>query len=141
VHAVIFGQRDDLLEEAHDRLAKFPERYYQKVYGENDGGGTSVLYLSKIPFEKLGLPDLGDEPVPHLSTTLQRALYKSFIAPVTLYALLGVVIWRNRSANAKLDPFDPIDPIDQFERFEEIELAEQVDREERTDRIKPKGWK
>jgi Fe-S-cluster-containing dehydrogenase component len=96
--AVIFGGLEDLKANARRRLAAEPGRYYPKVYGETDGGGTQVLYLSAagIPFEKLGLPDLGDKPVPELSETLQHAIYRGFIAPVVLYGALGVVIYRNR---------------------------------------------
>ena len=96
--AVIFGRLEELKADARRRLAAEPGRYYPKVYGETDGGGTQVLYLSAagIPFEKLGLPDLGDKAVPELSETLQHAIYKGFIAPVVLYGALGVVIYRNR---------------------------------------------
>jgi hypothetical protein len=57
-----------------------------------------VLYLSAagIPFEKLGLPELGDQPLPELSETLQHAIYQGFVAPVVLYGALGLVIYRNR---------------------------------------------
>lgn len=96
--AVIFGRLDDLLADAKGRLAADPARYYPKVYGETDGGGTQVLYLSAagVPFEKLGLPDLGDQPVPELSESLQHAVYQGFVAPVILYGALGLVIYRNR---------------------------------------------
>ncbi len=96
--AVIFGRLEELKADARRRLAAEPGRYYPKVYGVTDGGGTQVLYLSAagIPFEKLGLPDLGDKAVPELSETLQHAIYKGFIAPVVLYGALGVVIYRNR---------------------------------------------
>jgi Fe-S-cluster-containing dehydrogenase component len=96
--AVIFGKLDELKADAGRRLAADPGRYYPKVYGETDGGGTQVLYLSAagIPFEKLGLPDLGDQPVPELSESLQHAVYQGFIAPAVLYGALGLVIYRNR---------------------------------------------
>jgi Fe-S-cluster-containing dehydrogenase component len=96
--AVIFGKLEELKADARGRLAAEPGRYYPKVYGETDGGGTQVLYLSAagIPFEKLGLPDLGDQPVPELSESLQHAVYQGFIAPAVLYGALGLVIFRNR---------------------------------------------
>src|SRR5262245_5467731 len=94
--AVIFGKRDELLAEAKRRIAASPETYVPKVYGEDDAGGTQVLYISHLPFEKLGLPDLGTQPVPNLVRTVQHGVYKGFIAPVALYAVLGAVILRNR---------------------------------------------
>jgi len=96
--AVIFGPVDRLLADARGRLQREPVRYHPKVYGEKDVGGTQVLYLSAagIPFEKLGLPALGDQPVPEFTESLQHAIYQGFIAPVVLYSALGLVMYRNR---------------------------------------------
>ncbi len=96
--AVIFGKYTDLLADAKGRIAREPSRYEPKVYGEKDAGGTQVLYLSAagVPFEALGLPDLGTKGVPDLSETVQHGIYQGFIAPVALYAVLGVVLFRNR---------------------------------------------
>ncbi len=55
-----------------------------------------MLYLSHLPFEKLGFPPLTDEPAPSLARSIQHGVYKGFIAPVALYAALGVVMLRNR---------------------------------------------
>ena len=62
-----FGTRDDMLQEAHKRISERPGKYVDHVYGENEAGGTSVLYLSQVPFEKLGFPKLGNKPYPALS--------------------------------------------------------------------------
>jgi hypothetical protein len=93
---VIFGKRSDLLREAKRRIAAEPSRYVAKVYGETDGGGAQVLYLSHVPFEKLGLPVLGDTPAPSKARNVQRSVYHNFIAPLVLYGVLGAVTWRNR---------------------------------------------
>jgi Fe-S-cluster-containing dehydrogenase component len=94
--AVIFGKREDLLREAHQRLDAQPNVYVQKVYGEHDGGGTQCLYISHVPFDKIGLPELSDESTPTLQRTIQHSIYKGFLAPVGLYGLLGAVMLRNR---------------------------------------------
>lgn len=65
--ALIWGHRGELITEAEKRLAAEPGRYLQHIYGKNDGGGTSVMYISHVPFDKLGLPQLKDEPIPQLS--------------------------------------------------------------------------
>ena len=59
--ALVFGGREELLAEAHRRIEAEPEQYNAKVYGEYDGGGTSVLYLAKegVCFAEMGLPELG----------------------------------------------------------------------------------
>ena len=94
--AVIFGKRSDLLREARRRIAAEPDRYLPKVYGETDGGGTQVLYLSHVPFEDLGFRFSHEQPVPEIQQTVQHGIYKGFVGPIALYALLGAVMFRNR---------------------------------------------
>jgi Fe-S-cluster-containing dehydrogenase component len=94
--AVVYGTREDLLREAHRRLADQPNVYVQKVYGEHDGGGTQCLYISHVPFDKIGLPALTEESTPMLQRTIQHSIYKGFAAPAVLYGLLGAVMVRNR---------------------------------------------
>jgi formate dehydrogenase iron-sulfur subunit len=66
--AIVFGNRDELLAEAHRQIRAEPEKYIQKVYGEHEVGGTSVLYVSDIPLDFLGLRgDPGQEPLPDLT--------------------------------------------------------------------------
>jgi formate dehydrogenase beta subunit len=99
--AVIFGKRADLLREAHRRIAENPDFYINKVYGETEAGGTQVLYLSHVPFEKLGLPTFVDDTsVPHTARRIQHGVYKGFIAPVALYGVLAAVMVRNRKKDA-----------------------------------------
>jgi len=102
--AVIFGKRSALLAEAKRRIRENPGKYQPKVYGETDAGGTQVLYLAAVPFENLGLPKAGDEPLPSATVTVQRAVYRGFIAPIALYAVLGGVLFRNRKKNAEEQP-------------------------------------
>lgn len=94
--AVIYGTREELLAEARLRLAASPERYVPRIYGETEGGGTQVLYLSHVPFESLGLPKLPDEPVPEVQKAIQHGIYQGFVTPILLYGFLGAVILRNR---------------------------------------------
>ncbi|MBN1347010.1 MAG: 4Fe-4S dicluster domain-containing protein [Phycisphaerae bacterium] len=49
-----FGKRSELLEAAKERIARHPDRYVHHVYGEEEVGGTSWLYLSPVPFEEVG---------------------------------------------------------------------------------------
>ena len=98
--AVIYGKRTELLAEAKRRMEAHPQRYVPRVYGERDGGGTQVLYLSHVPFEKIGLPALGEEGVPRTMRSVQHGIYQGFVAPVALYVALGAVMVRNRRATA-----------------------------------------
>ena len=66
--ATLFGDRDELLEEAHKRIRENPDDYVDHVYGEKEVGGTSVLLLSNVPFGTLGFPsNLLEEPLPQLT--------------------------------------------------------------------------
>jgi formate dehydrogenase beta subunit len=94
--AVTFGKRGELLSEARRRLAARPDAYQAKIFGESDGGGTNVLYLSPVPFTTVGLPALGPEPAPALSENIQHGIYQGFVAPLALLGALSVVTWRNR---------------------------------------------
>jgi formate dehydrogenase iron-sulfur subunit len=65
--ALKFGERADLITEAHARIQAHPGRYVDHIYGETENGGTSYLILSHTPFENLGLPNLGSKPVKDVS--------------------------------------------------------------------------
>ena len=95
--ALRFGEREEMLEEARRRIAARPDRYVDHVYGEHEAGGTSVLYLSRLPFEKLGFPALGPEPYPASSKIALGAVPPAVMA---LGGLLGAAyaFFRRRSA-------------------------------------------
>ncbi len=66
--ATIFGDREELIQEARKRIKDDPDLYVDHIYGEKEAGGTSVLMLSSVPFESLGFPaNLGDRPLPELT--------------------------------------------------------------------------
>lgn len=68
VQASVFGERDELLKEAEKRVREAPSKYFPRVFGKEEVGGTSVLYLSAVPFEQLGLPaNLPHDPMPLLT--------------------------------------------------------------------------
>jgi Fe-S-cluster-containing dehydrogenase component len=96
--AIIYGKREELLAQAKQKLAANPKRYQPSVYGEKEGGGTQVLYLSPagIGFRQLGLPDLPERSSAEFSQTISHAPYLSGITPVALYAAMAFVINRNQ---------------------------------------------
>jgi len=66
--ATLFGERDDLLRQAKARIAGDRERYVDHIYGEDEAGGTSVMMLAGVPFERLGLPtDVPRQSLPMLT--------------------------------------------------------------------------
>jgi formate dehydrogenase iron-sulfur subunit len=66
--ATKFGERDDLIQEAQQRIRDNPGKYVDHVYGLTEVGGTSVLLLSSVPFEQFGYrTDLSKDPLPILT--------------------------------------------------------------------------
>jgi formate dehydrogenase beta subunit len=93
--AVIFGKREDLLGDAHRRIAQAPGKYFEnRVYGEVDGGGTQSLYLSHVSFAKLGLPTLGKRSVASGVREVQENIYQHGVTPIAVYAALVAVTHR-----------------------------------------------
>jgi formate dehydrogenase iron-sulfur subunit len=92
-----FGTRDELLAEAHKRIADNPKKYVDHVYGEHEAGGTSVIYLSSVPFAKLGFPDVGMKSYPAFT---KKALHAVPPAVMALGAVLGMAysVFRKRVA-------------------------------------------
>jgi formate dehydrogenase iron-sulfur subunit len=86
--ALVYGTRDEMLAEAHKRIAARPDKYVDHVYGEKELGGTSVLYISKVPFEKLGFPTYGEKPFPAFTKTALGAVPPAVIG---VGAMLGAL--------------------------------------------------
>lgn len=90
--AILFGRRADLLAEAWRRIGS-DDRYVRHVYGEHEAGGTSVLYVSDVSFEQLGLPTgVSTDPLPTYTWEVSRLL------PPIAAGFAGVIValWARR---------------------------------------------
>jgi hypothetical protein len=65
-------------------------KYVQHVYGEKEYGGTQVLKLSGVTFEKVGMPNLPPYSSAATSETIQHTLYGGLLMPI---AVLGALTW------------------------------------------------
>ncbi|KPK62330.1 MAG: hypothetical protein AMS21_07790 [Gemmatimonas sp. SG8_38_2] len=89
--ALLFGQRDELLAEAHRRIEENSRRYVDHVFGETEVGGTSVLYLADISLGFLAWSEhLGERDLPQLSWA---SLKKVPGVAVGVGALMGGIFW------------------------------------------------
>ena len=94
--ALKFGKRDELIAEARERITAEPDKYIDHIYGEKEAGGTSWLYISPVPLEKMGFPALGPKPI---TINAQRAV--SSVPPVLLgvSAAMAGFCWLTRRRN------------------------------------------
>jgi formate dehydrogenase iron-sulfur subunit len=101
--ATKFGDRDALIREAYERIAAEPGRYVEKVYGLEEAGGTSMLYLSAVPFEQLGfVTTLHKGPLPELTENVLGKLP----GVVTIGGVLLFGVWwitQRRAEVARLE--------------------------------------
>jgi formate dehydrogenase iron-sulfur subunit len=89
--ATKFGERDELLAEAQQRLRENPGNYVNHIYGAEEVGGTSVLLLSSVDFEEFGYrTDLPKDPLPERTFAVQSRIPEF----VPLWAsVLGGIWW------------------------------------------------
>lgn len=81
----------------HDQsphVAKTPN-YVQHVYGDKEVGGTQVIRLSAVPFEKMGLRTLPERSFAAQSETIQHTLYTGMALPIAFLGVLGFIAKRN----------------------------------------------
>lgn len=117
--ATLYGKVKDLHEEAKRRVAlkpgqetKFPRgninthdqsshtakaaAYLPQIYGEKELGGTQMMKLSAVPFEKLGMPKLPERSYAATSETMQHTLYgNALVLPLVFLGALTYVAKRN----------------------------------------------
>lgn len=90
--ATKFGERDDLIREAKQRIRSDP-KYIDRIYGLNELGGTSVLIISDENPEQYGYPasaKIGETPMPEYTGRIMERI-PDFIPLWTL--VLGGIYW------------------------------------------------
>ena len=91
--ATLFGTREAMLAEARKRLLAEPKKYAQKVWGEREVGGTSVLLIADIPLDFLARnqgQSLDDRPLPDMTWAALKAVPFEFIG---MGAIMGGIYW------------------------------------------------
>jgi len=123
--ATLFGTREQLLAEAKKRLAlkqgdsynyprgdiSKPDNYHEKVipdyqqhvWGEKEAGGTNVMHISAVPFDKLGMPPLEERSAASVAETVQHGLYNYLALPAIALAGLSYVVNKNIDEDAEGD--------------------------------------
>ncbi len=93
--ALQFGKRTELVELAKERLYAPGSTYVRHIFGEHEVGGTSWMYITDIPFEKLGLPtELGT--VAYSSLTQASLAAVPFVLTLWPPLLMGIYNFSKR---------------------------------------------
>jgi formate dehydrogenase iron-sulfur subunit len=88
--STITGERDAMIAEAKKRLAEKPGEYYQRIYGLEEAGGTSVLVIAAVPFEQIGYSTVAKAALPQFTwSALQHVPDVAVMGSV----LMGGIYW------------------------------------------------
>ena len=114
--ASLFGKVADLNVETRRRLQMVPGTIYEypvtsidsgvthsypapeyipHVYGEDELGGTQVMYMSAVGFDKFALPAFPKESFVSMSSGIQYAIYKGMVYPLVVLAGLVFMVKKN----------------------------------------------
>jgi formate dehydrogenase iron-sulfur subunit len=88
--AITYGGRQEMINEANRRLTVRPGKYMKRIYGLEEAGGTSVLYLSALPFNELGFRNVTKRPLPSRTWAALRFVPAAFI---TMGGSLAFISW------------------------------------------------
>jgi formate dehydrogenase iron-sulfur subunit len=106
-----FGNRDELVRLAWEKISANPGRYHPHVYGEHEVGGTCWLFLAPVPFDQIGFPThLGPTPLPeytrnYLSAApLVMAMWPVFFGGIYLFTKRREELMKEELKKHGLDP-------------------------------------
>lgn len=115
--ASLFGRVSDLIVETRRRQQMVPGEMYDfpvtsidsdtthkyaapeyvpHVYGKEELGGTQVMYMSAVGFDKFGLPAYPKESFVSMSSGIQYAIYKGMVYPLVVLAGLVFMVKKNK---------------------------------------------
>lgn len=101
VESMIFAPISDIISLAKKRISRNPERYHPHVYGLEEVGGTSWIYLTSVDSRTLNFVELNKNPVPGTVESIQHGIFAYFVPPIALYAWLGSIMWISKRKTQK----------------------------------------
>jgi formate dehydrogenase iron-sulfur subunit len=95
---MFYGDWDAVVAEAQKRMADNPGKYVNHIYGKDEAGGTSWMYISGVPFEQLGFNmNIPAKRLPDNTRAMLREIPVKVVVFVTVLSLIA--IFRNRGSN------------------------------------------
>lgn len=100
--AILFGEREELLKTARERIAKGKGKYIDHIYGEHEAGGTAVIYISAVPLDLTALnTDVTQEEVPNFTWKAMKQL--PALLGVVSAASLGLLAYSKRRSSLEAE--------------------------------------
>lgn len=121
--AISYGPRDEMIKLAEQRISRYPDRYINKVYGKEEAGGTSVIYLTSLPFDELGFKPVTLRPLPDYTWKALRMVPGVFL---TVGGGLSALSWITH----RRDRLKKEQQIDQAEQTSQAEQNPAESKEE-----------
>ena len=107
VAALQYGKRAELLTIAKQRLEDPKIKYVKEIYGETRVGGTSMMYLSAVPFDQLGFADVPGESPAELSQEIMHLTPVVAGTVATLLTATYLFTSRREKAHTKNESRNP----------------------------------
>jgi len=101
--AILFGDRNALINIAEKRLFENPEKYHNHIYGQDEVGGTCILSISSIPLEDISYPkNLTTKPLTSRTSPTMNAITPTAIGIGAFLGLFAILVNRkNKIAREK----------------------------------------
>ncbi len=100
---MFYSDYDSVRAEAEKRLAQSPGKYINHIYGKDEAGGTSWIYISSVPFETLGF----NMAIPaQVFPDLTWAYISKIPAVIGVVLAAGAVSWAITRRNKNMDKED-----------------------------------
>jgi formate dehydrogenase iron-sulfur subunit len=113
---VFFEDRGEALLEARRRIAENPGAYFEdRIWGEHEVGGTSVLYLASTDLSAVlwhSFKPLGDEPFPERTERIMVTVPSTFFGVCMAMAGTYWVIRRRQKLMSGNPPADDLDTLE-----------------------------
>jgi formate dehydrogenase iron-sulfur subunit len=107
--ALKYGEREELLAEARARIDQNPS-YVKHIYGEKEYGGTSWIYISDVPFDKLGFrTNVSEKSIPAYTWDVLKWTPLIFFGWGAILTAMRAYTKRRAEVHNEEDMYAPVD--------------------------------
>ncbi len=99
VESMVFAPLHEIITLAEKKIVRYPDKYNKHIYGLEEAGGTSWIYLTSVDPRELNFVELNNNPPPGTVESIQHGIFAYFVPPIALYAWLGGIMWISKRKN------------------------------------------